>query len=69
MIIEQTVDIPASHRLFIEVPREVPVGRAILTFTPEGDTAIVRDITPEETRLLAKRVIEEHRPAFIELAK
>ncbi|GHV03031.1 hypothetical protein FACS189485_05120 [Spirochaetia bacterium] len=32
--IEQTVDIPASRRLTIEVPREVPVGKTILTFTP-----------------------------------
>ncbi|GHV79288.1 hypothetical protein AGMMS49944_10790 [Spirochaetia bacterium] len=34
MTIQQTVDIPASRRLTIEVPREVPLGKAILTFTP-----------------------------------
>jgi hypothetical protein len=34
MAIEQTVEIPASHRLTIEVPPEVPAGRTILTFTP-----------------------------------
>jgi hypothetical protein len=34
MTIEQTVDIPANHRLTIEVPPEIPVGRTILTFTP-----------------------------------
>jgi hypothetical protein len=34
MSITQTVEIPANHRLTIEVPREVPEGRAILTFTP-----------------------------------
>ncbi|GMO42900.1 MAG: hypothetical protein Pg6C_04520 [Treponemataceae bacterium] len=28
MTIEQTIDIPASHCLTIEVPREVPAGRA-----------------------------------------
>jgi hypothetical protein len=33
MTIEQTVEVPPSHRLFIEVPQEVPVGKAILTFT------------------------------------
>jgi hypothetical protein len=40
MTITQTVDIPESHRLVIDVPREVPEGRAILTFTlsPEGKT-------------------------------
>jgi hypothetical protein len=34
MTIEQTVEIPASHLLTIEVPREVPAGRVTLTFTP-----------------------------------
>jgi hypothetical protein len=34
MTIEQTVEIPADHRLTIEVPREIPAGKAILAFTP-----------------------------------
>jgi hypothetical protein len=34
MVIEQTVEIPASRRLTIEVPPEVPVGKTMLTFTP-----------------------------------
>jgi len=34
MTITQTVDIPDNRRLFIEVPREVPTGRTILSFTP-----------------------------------
>jgi hypothetical protein len=34
MNLEQTVEIPPSHRLFVDVPQEVPVGKAILTFTP-----------------------------------
>jgi hypothetical protein len=34
MIVEQTVEIPSDHRLFINVPPEVPAGKAILTFTP-----------------------------------
>jgi hypothetical protein len=36
MSVTQTVEIPASHRLVIDVPREVPEGRAVLTFTPAG---------------------------------
>jgi hypothetical protein len=28
MTIEQTVEIPANHRLTIEVPPEIPAGRA-----------------------------------------
>jgi len=34
MRIEQTVEIPSDHRLFIDVPPEVPIGKVILTFTP-----------------------------------
>ena len=30
----QTVNIPADHRLVIDVPHEVPEGPVILTFTP-----------------------------------
>jgi hypothetical protein len=36
MTVTQTVEIPADHRLVIDVPREVPVGRAVLAFTPEN---------------------------------
>ena len=34
MIIEQTIEIPDSRRITLEVPPEVPLGRVILTFTP-----------------------------------
>jgi len=37
MNITQTVEIPANHRLVIDVPREVPAGRTILTFIPAPD--------------------------------
>ena len=33
MSITQTVEIPTDHWLTIEVPSEVPAGKAILTFT------------------------------------
>jgi len=35
MSITQTVEIPANHRLTIDVPLEVPAGPVILTFTPK----------------------------------
>jgi hypothetical protein len=41
MSITQTVEIPASHRLTIDVPREVPAGAVILTFTPK--TSVTND--------------------------
>jgi hypothetical protein len=44
MSVTQTVEIPASHRLTIDVPREVPAGSVVLTFTP----APQRKLTAEE---------------------
>jgi hypothetical protein len=34
MTVKQTVDIPPSRRLTIDVPREIPAGRTIVAFTP-----------------------------------
>jgi len=34
MTITQTVEIPANHRLTIDVPPEVPAGRAEIRFFP-----------------------------------
>ena len=34
MTITQTVEIPADRRITLEVPREVPEGPVVLTFTP-----------------------------------
>jgi hypothetical protein len=36
MTIEQTVEIPANHRLTIEVPQEVPAGPVVLTYRPKS---------------------------------
>jgi len=34
MTVEQIVEIPADRRIALEVPRTVPVGKTILSFTP-----------------------------------
>jgi len=52
MTITQTVEIPANRRLTIDVPRDVPVGQAILTFapaprTPQMATEAAANITHE----------------------
>jgi predicted nucleic acid-binding protein len=38
MIIEQTIEIPANRRIFLDLPQELPVGKAKveLTITPEA---------------------------------
>ena len=34
MSITQTVEVPANHRVTIDVPHEIPTGPVIITFTP-----------------------------------
>jgi hypothetical protein len=40
MSVTQTVEIPVSHRLTIDVPREVPAGRTVLIFKPVAETSV-----------------------------
>jgi len=55
MSVTQTVDIPDSRRLTIDVPGEVPAGRTILTFTPA-----LAAVSPENTLGFAQpRTAEE----------
>jgi hypothetical protein len=65
MTIEQTVDIPANHRLDLrlDIPPEFPTGRAIITFTPAGETRTSgsRD-TPEYLR---RKAMEKQSIDFI----
>jgi hypothetical protein len=54
MTIEQTIEIPVDHRLTIEVPPEIPAGRAILTFTPAGETRPRRRLTERQKAAIEK---------------
>jgi hypothetical protein len=57
MTIEQTVDIPADHRIFLDVPPEAPAGRTRITVTFETDGAAPnRYATLENLRGIAKRM-------------
>jgi len=37
MTIEQTIEIPASHRVFLDLPPELPAGKAKITITPQAE--------------------------------
>jgi hypothetical protein len=39
MTVEQTIEVPASHRIFLDLPPELPVGKTKveLIFTPLSD--------------------------------
>ena len=57
MTITQTVDIPASRRLLLDLPLELPVGRAKVTVISEMDrTPTNTNETVESLRGLAKKM-------------
>ncbi|MDR0495531.1 MAG: hypothetical protein LBG95_07880 [Treponema sp.] len=39
MTIEQTIEVPASHRITLDIPPQIPAGKVILAFTPAAGTA------------------------------
>jgi len=43
MTITQTVEIPSNRRISLEVPREVPTGAVILSFTPANATESITE--------------------------
>jgi hypothetical protein len=51
MTIEQTVEIPANHRLVLEVPPEIPVGKAKAAITLVFETETPQ---PEEEKDMRK---------------
>ena len=59
MTITQTVDIPASHRLTIDVPREVPAGPVVLTFTPPAKRKLTDAEETEYFKRNAERLNKE----------
>ena len=44
MTIIKTIDIPADRRIFLDLPQELPIGRAKVTVTPIVETK--RERTP-----------------------
>jgi len=41
MTIEQTIDIPAGHRVFLDLPLDLPAGKVKITITPQTETPTV----------------------------
>jgi hypothetical protein len=71
MSITQTVEVPANHRLTIDVPREVPTGPVVLIFKPITETGIEtgEQASTDEALASARGILEKHRGAFEALAK
>ena len=49
MTIEQTIDIPADRKIILEVPRSIPAGKTILSFTPIS-TSDTNEKSPRTTQ-------------------
>jgi hypothetical protein len=59
MVIEQTVEIPVSRRLTLKVPREIPSGRVVLTFTPVVHPGFDTVDTPQARSRAARQKLRE----------
>jgi hypothetical protein len=59
MTIEQTVEIPANHRLTIEVPREIPAGRTqvVIQFPVQDEAYPV--VPPDEKGQMSSPAFRE----------
>jgi len=71
MSVTQTVEIPANRRLTIDVPREVPAGQVILTFTPVTKTGMIdfKNASSNEVMSAGDEILDKHLAAFQALAK
>ena len=66
MTITQTIDIPADRR--ITVPREVPIGPVVLTFTPAQSETKPRMTEAEEIEWINKNIEWLNNEAMINLS-
>jgi hypothetical protein len=51
MVIEQTIEVPPSHRLFLDIPPEVPTGKTIITFTTVSAVSTDNSARSEELKM------------------
>jgi len=62
MTMTQTVEVPASHRLTIDVPREIPAGPTVIAFTPAKKPAGKTNRTLEDAlRRAAEKAADPNR--------
>jgi hypothetical protein len=71
MTMTQTVKVPENRRLIIDVPREIPTGSVILTFTPLAETTMMEfiDASNDEVVAVGDEILNKHIVAFKALAK
>ena len=77
MTITQTVEITADRRsILVEIPREIPAGKGMLTFTPIAEPAApstpeiaeFADASTNEVMATGDEILNKHIAAFKALA-
>ena len=70
MTITQTVEIPESRQLTINIPSECPTGKAniIIQFS-DSDKIILADASNKEVVSAGEKILDKHIEAFKALAK
>ena len=54
MTVEQIIDIPANRRISLEVPKAIPQGKTILSFTPVSNSFGNSPRTTQEAMQMAE---------------
>ena len=54
MTIEQTIEVPASRRITLDVPPQIPVGRTIVAFTPAPEAEPTMPLSASKVTLTAE---------------
>ena len=65
MNVTQTLEIPVSRRLTIDIPREIPAGLVMITFTPaSADTETMERSDARDIELINRNAERLNREAI-----
>ncbi|MDR2662344.1 MAG: hypothetical protein LBC31_05035 [Treponema sp.] len=64
MTLTQTVDIPASRRITLDIPPEFPEGKTILTFTPAPAVLPAAEAEARDVELINRNAERLNREAL-----
>ena len=59
MTIEQTIEVPASRRITLDVPSQIPVGRVIVAFTPVPKAVPSKSLSGSKVTLTAEEEAQD----------
>ena len=75
MLVEQIIDIPESRRVTLDLPQNLPVGKARISVFPVPEmkgtpvTGEFEEASFEEAMAIGNKIIAKHIEAFKALAK